>query len=90
MGKQTQSSIGRHIEYHISIPKVARMVHYCKVFDSNNNSTDERLSFHKFPDDPKLRKVGITDSNLSWNDQAVNVALKISKTIGIIARLRHF
>ena len=31
----------------------------------------------------------LTDSNLSWNDHAVNVALKISKTISIIARLRH-
>ena len=41
---------------------LARMVHYCKVFDCNNNSTDERLSFHKFPDDPKLRKVGITSN----------------------------
>ena len=60
MGKQTPSSIERHIEYHISIPRIARMVHYCKVFDCNNNSTDERLSFHKFPDDPKLRKVGNT------------------------------
>ena len=60
MGKQTLSSIERHIEYHISIPQIARMVHYCKVFDCNNNSTDERLSFHKFPDDPKLRKVCIT------------------------------
>ena len=27
---------------------------------------------------------------LSWNDHVANVALKISKTIGIIARLRHF
>ena len=60
MGKQTPWSIERHIEYHISIPRIARMVHYCKVFDCNNNSTDERLSFHNFPDDPKLQKVGIT------------------------------
>ena len=32
----------------------------------------------------------LIDSNLSWNDHVANVALKISKTIGIIARLRHF
>ena len=60
MGKQTRSSIGRHIECHVSVPQIARMVHYCKVFDCNNNSTDERLSFHKFPDDPKLQKVSLT------------------------------
>ena len=60
MGKQTRSSIGRQIECHVSVPQIARMVHYCKVFDCNNNSTDERLSFHKFPDDPKLQKVSLT------------------------------
>ena len=29
------------------------------------------------------------DSNLLWSDHVSNVALKISKTIGIIAKLRH-
>ena len=30
MGKQTRSSIGRHIECHVSVPQIARMVHYCR------------------------------------------------------------
>ena len=30
-----------------------------------------------------------TGNYLSWNDHVANVALKISKTIGIIARLRQ-
>ena len=29
------------------------------------------------------------DSNLLWSDHVSNVALKISKTVGIIAKLRH-
>ena len=30
------------------------------------------------------------DSNLSWKFQINNVALKISRTVGVVARLRHF
>ena len=36
-----------------------KMVHYCCSQSCTNNSTDTSLSFHKFPDDPKLRKVSI-------------------------------
>ena len=32
----------------------------------------------------------IIDNNLSWKYNIDNIASKISKTIGIIARLRHF
>ena len=30
------------------------------------------------------------DNNLSWKFQINNVALKISRTVGVVARLRHF
>ena len=32
----------------------------------------------------------ILDSNLSWKFQIHNVALKISRSVGVVARLRHF
>lgn len=32
----------------------------------------------------------LLDSNLSWKFQINNVALKISRTAGVVARLRHF
>ena len=32
----------------------------------------------------------LLDSNLSWKVQINNVALKISRTVGVVARLRHF
>ena len=32
----------------------------------------------------------LLDSNLSWKFQINNVALKISRTVGVVARLRHF
>lgn len=56
-----------------------------KVFDNEHKAYRdlERKQFVKY--------LGVLkDSNFSWNDHVANVALKISKTIGIIARLRHF
>ena len=56
-----------------------------KVFDREHKAFRnlERKQFVKY--------LGVLiDSNLSWNNHVANVALKISKTIGIIARLRHF
>ena len=56
-----------------------------KVFDNEHNAFRnlDRKQFVKY--------LGVLiDSNLSWNDHVANVALKISKTIGNIARLRHF
>ena len=32
----------------------------------------------------------LLDSNLSWKFQINNVALKISRTVGVVAHLRHF
>ena len=32
----------------------------------------------------------LLDSNLSWKFQINNVALKISRTVGVVTRLRHF
>ena len=32
----------------------------------------------------------LLDINLSWKFQIINVALKISRTVGVVARLRHF
>ena len=38
-----------------------------------------------------LKYLGILiDSNLTWKHYVDHIASKISKTIGIIARLRHF
>jgi len=56
-----------------------------KVFDNEYKAFRilERKQFVKY--------LGVLiDSNLSWNHHVANVALKISKTIGIITRLRHF
>ena len=36
------------------------MVHYCCVYDCKNNSTTDEFSFHGFPKDEKLVKVGIS------------------------------
>ena len=32
----------------------------------------------------------LLDSNLSWKSLIDNVALKVSRTVGVVARLRHF
>ena len=32
----------------------------------------------------------LLDSNLSWKFRIDNVALKVSRTVGVVARLRHF
>ena len=32
----------------------------------------------------------LLDSNLSWKFHINNVALKVSRTVGVVARLRHF
>ena len=32
----------------------------------------------------------LLDSNLSWKSRIDNVALKVSRTVGVVARLRHF
>ncbi len=56
-----------------------------KMFDnhSNNLINIERNEFIKY--------LGvIVDSNLTWKYHIDNIASKISKTIGIITRLRHF
>ena len=44
-----------------------------------------------FPKESVLEKIGVLlDSNLSWKFQIDNVALKIRKTVSVVARLRHF
>ena len=44
-----------------------------------------------FPKESVLEKIGVLlDSNLSGKFQINNVALKISKIVGVVARLRHF
>ena len=44
-----------------------------------------------FPKESVLEKIGVLlESNLSGKFQINNVALKISKTVGVVARLRHF
>ena len=43
-----------------------------------------------FPKDSVLEKIGVLlDSNLGWKFQINNVALKISRTFGVVALLRH-
>ena len=32
----------------------------------------------------------LLDSNLSWKSRIHNVALKVSRTVGVVAHLRHF
>ena len=50
--------------------------------DSNKKVTIERKNFIKY--------LGLLiDENLSWKTHIHSVANKISKTIGLIARLRH-
>ena len=56
-----------------------------KLFDPNSNSVAhlEQQDYVKY--------LGILiDKNLSWKYHIDYVASKISRTIGIIARLRHF
>ena len=58
---------------------------HLKVFDNENKLMKklERKSFVKY--------LGVMiDNNLSWKFHVDYIALKISKTIGIISRLRHF
>ena len=57
-----------------------------KVFDNEHKALrnlERKLLFVKYLSI-------LIDSNLPWNDHVANVVLKISKTIGIIARVRHF
>ena len=56
-----------------------------KVFDNEHKTLKnlERKNFVKY--------LGVLiDNNLSWKHHIDYIALKISKTIGIISRLRHF
>lgn len=56
-----------------------------KIFDHNSNSfiSLELKDYIKF--------LGVViDSNLSWKTHIDNIAIKISKTVGIISRLRHY
>ena len=56
-----------------------------KVFDNNTNDFIE-IESKEF-----VKYLGvIIDSNLTWKYHIDNIAYKISKAIGIIARLRHF
>ena len=56
-----------------------------KVFDNNTNDFIE-IESKEF-----VKYLGvIIDSNLMWKYHIDNIAYKISKAIGIIARLRHF
>ena len=58
---------------------------HLKVFDHNNNSyiSLECKNFVKY--------LGVLiDENVSWKYHIAHIASKISKTIGIIASLRHF
>ena len=41
--------------------------------------------------DHVLKYLGVLlDSNLSWKSRIDDVALKVSRTVGVVARLRHF
>ena len=55
-----------------------------KLFDNEHKAFRnlERSQFLK-------HHVVMIESNLSWNDHVLNLAFKISKTIRIMARLRH-
>ena len=56
-----------------------------KVFD-NEHKTFKNLERKNF-----VKYLGVLiDNNLSWKHHIDYIALKISKTIGIISRLRHF
>lgn len=56
-----------------------------KVFDNNTND------FIEIESKEIVKYLGvIIDSNLTWKYHIDNIAHKISKGIGIIARLRHF
>ena len=56
-----------------------------KVFDN------ERKALRNLKRKQFVKYLGVLiDGNFSWNDDVTNVALTISKTIGIAARLRHF
>ena len=72
-----------YVIFHTYQRKIQSVINL-KVFDNEHKALRnlERKQFVKY--------LGVLiDSNLSWNDHVANVALKISKTIGIIARLRH-
>ena len=56
-----------------------------KIFDTETNRYDslEMKNYFKY--------LGILiDKNLSWKIHIDNVATKLSKTVGLIAKLRHF
>ena len=56
-----------------------------KIFDTETNRYDslEMKNYFKY--------LGILiDKNLSWKIHTDNVATKLSKTVGLIAKLRHF
>ena len=54
-------------------------------FDNNSNS------FISLEQKEYVKYLGVLlDNNLTWKHHTSNIASKISKTIGIIARLRHF
>ena len=56
-----------------------------KIFDNNSNS------FISLEQKEYVKYLGVLlDNNLTWKHHTSNIASKISKTIGIIARLRHF
>ena len=56
-----------------------------KIFDHNTNS------FFSLECKDYIKYLGVLiDSNLTWKYHISHVASKVSKTIGIIARLRHF
>ena len=53
---------------------------------NNNSNTSQPLEMKNY-----IRYLGILiDSNLSWKFHIDYVCQKVSKTIGIIAKLRHF
>ena len=71
-----------YVKFHPYQWKIQSVINL-KVFDNEHEPFRnlERKQFVKY--------LGVLiDSNLSWNDHKANVALKVSKTIGIIARLR--
>ena len=72
------------MEY-FTLRKKVQLVMNVKVFDN------EHQAFRNLERKQHVKCLGVLiESNLSWNGHAANVTLKISKTIGIIARLRNF
>ena len=65
-----------------------RKLNYSVNIEMIDNCTQVRTTLQC---EDHVKYLGVLlDSNLSWKFQINNVALKISRTVGVVARLRHF